>query len=240
MNIMEWIKDFIELVASHITADYVALFSVLVTIFIYILNRSAELKFKKYEHQKPEYQKLIDFLSIAYTQDEKLQVNSDGKLSQEMQQKFYDMGASLMVFASKKLYREYLFLREFTTSGHIKTCKHYDEKLIIYIVANIMRQIRNEVGLTAFNHLTVNETLGFIINDFATNPVQKNEAQQMNYKIKMLKVELFFMNRYRLVTTPALYYNFIKPLFGIFRCIIVYMFMLPIGHIIKKLFPDIS
>lgn len=240
MNVLQWIKDGIELVALHITADYVALFSVLVTIFIYILNRRAELKFKKYEHQKPEYQKLIDFLSIAYTQDEKLQVNEDGKLSQEMQQKFYDMGASLMVFASKKLYREYLFFRDFTTSGHIKTCKHYDVKLIIYIVANIMRQIRKEVGLTAFNQLTTNEALGFIINDFATNPVQKNEAQRMNYKIKMLKVELFFMNRYRFVATHAVYYNFVKPIFGILGCAVKYIVALPIVHIVKKIFSNIS
>lgn len=240
MDILQWIKDAIDLITSHITADYVALFSVLVTIFIYILNRRAELKFKKYEHQKPEYQKLIDFLSISYTQNEKLQVDKDGKLSKEMQKEFYDMGASLMVFASKKLYREYLFFREFTTSTHIKTCRHYDEGLIIYIVADIMRQIRKEVGLTAFNYLTTNETLGFIINDFATNPVQKNIAQRMNYKIRMLKVELFFMNRYRFVTTYAFFYNFIKPIFGILGCAVKYIVALPVVHFVKKFFSDKS
>jgi NAD/NADP transhydrogenase alpha subunit len=59
-----------------------------------------------------------------------------------------------------------------------------------------MKQIRKEVGLSAFNQISTNESLGFFGNDFATNPVQKNKAHQMNYKILMLKIDLFFMNRF--------------------------------------------
>lgn len=232
LEFFEWLKNII----SNIKSEYVALFSVLVTILIYILNKRSELKFRKYEHQKPEYENLIKFLSIAYTQQEKLQVGPDGKLNKDMQQMFYDVGASLMVFGSKKLYREYLFFRDFTSSQHIKLCKHYNEQLVVYIVANIMRQIRKEVGLTAFNQISSNEALGFIINDFATNPLQKNVTQKMNYKIRMLKVELFFMDRHSCVALHAVYFKYVRTFFGVIRCVLLYLIVLPVFGVFRKLF----
>ena len=45
--------------------------------------------------------------------------------------------------------------------------------MIIYIVANILRQIRKEVGLSALNQISANEALGFWVNGVAMNPKQK-------------------------------------------------------------------
>ncbi|OUP80600.1 UNVERIFIED_ORG: hypothetical protein B5F06_16245 [Lacrimispora saccharolytica] len=234
MDILENIKSILNFIATNLKSEYVALFSVLVTIIIYIFNRKAELKFKKYESQRTEYAKLIAFLSIAFTTPEKLELDENGKLKQEVQQEFYDMGASLMLYASKKLYREYIFFRDFSSSEHIKLSKYYEQNMIIYIVANIMRQIRKEVGLSAFNQISTNESLGFFVNNFATNPVQKNKAHLMNYKIRMLKIELFFMNRFHGVFINWFFYKFIKPVFGTVSCIIKYVIFLPPIHLINK------
>lgn len=234
MDILETAKNILSFIADHLKSEYVALFSVLVTIIIYIFNRKAELKFKKYESQRPEYAKLISFLSIAFTHPEKLELNEDGELNKDVQQEFYDVGASLMLYASKKLYRDYIFFRDFSSSEHIKLSKYYDSNMIIYIIANIMKQIRKEVGLSAFNQISANESLGFFINDFATNPVQKNKAHQMNYKIHMLKIELFFMNRFHGVFINWFFYKLIKPIFGTIRCILKYVIFLPPIHLINK------
>ncbi len=234
MDTLENIKNILNFIANNLKSEYVALFSVLVTIIIYIFNRKAELKFKKYESQRTEYAKLISFLSIAFTNPEKLELDENGKLKKEVQQEFYDMGASLMLYASKKLYREYIFFRDFSSSKHIKLSKYYEQNMIIYIVANIMRQIRKEVGLSAFNQISTNESLGFFVNDFATNPVQKNKAHLMNYKIHMLKIELFFMNRFHGVFINWFFYKFIKPIFGTIGCIFKYVIFLPPIHLINK------
>lgn len=235
MEILEIIEKTARFIASHLKSEYIALFSVLVTIIIYILNRQSELKFKKYESKRTEYAKLITFLSIAYTSPHKLQPNKDGKLSQEIQKEFYDVGASLMLYASKKLYKEYLFFRDFSSSEHIKLSKYYNQEMVIYIIANIMKQIRKEVGLSIFNQITANESLGFFVNNFATNPVQKNKTHLMNYKLNMLKIELFCMNRAHGVFINWFFYKFIKPIGGIIYCIIKYFIFLPPIHLLEKI-----
>ena len=113
MEILEIIGKTARFVASHLKSEYIALFSVLVTIIIYILNRQSELKFKKYESKRTEYAKLITFLSIAYTSPQKLQPNKEGKLSQEIQKEFYDVGASLMLYASKNFIKNIYFSETF-------------------------------------------------------------------------------------------------------------------------------
>lgn len=78
--------------------------------------------------------------------------------------------------------------------------------------------------------------MAFFINNIGTVPIQKNKAQKMNYKIKMIKIELFFLDRLHGVIFHALYYNFIKPIFGIIQCWFIYIFIIPVGKIIKSLF----
>ena len=51
-SIIELFKKIISYIGTNINAEDVALISVLVTIIIYILNRQAELKFKKYESKR--------------------------------------------------------------------------------------------------------------------------------------------------------------------------------------------
>lgn len=90
-----------------------------------------------------------------------------------------------MLYASKKLYKKYIFFRDFTTHEAFKKSKYYDNELLTYIIADILKQIRKEIGLANFNSITSNEALAFFINNIGTIPIQKNKAQKINYKIKM-------------------------------------------------------
>lgn len=54
MNITEQLVEFIKNIILNIKSEYVALFSVIVTLVIFILNRQAELRYKKYEERKSE------------------------------------------------------------------------------------------------------------------------------------------------------------------------------------------
>ena len=234
MDTVEIFKNFITYISTHLKSEYIAFFSVIVTIIIYILNRQSELRFKKYESKRPEYLKLISFLCIAFTNQEKLELDENGNLNKEIQQQFFDIGSSLMLYASKKLYKEYIFFRDFSSSKHIQLSKYYEQEMIIYIVANIMKQIRKELGLSAFNQISANEALGFFVNDFATNPIQKNKAHFMNYKIRMLKIELGFMNRFHGVFLNWFFYRCIKPIIGITCCFLKYAILLPPIHILNK------
>ena len=52
MDILGELKNTLTFIVPHIKSEYVALFSVMVTIIIYIFNRKAELKYKKYESRR--------------------------------------------------------------------------------------------------------------------------------------------------------------------------------------------
>jgi len=235
-NFINFLHSTYDFIKPLITADNVALFSVIVTILIFIINRRSELKYKKHEDSKQQYMKLIQLLSITYTEPQKLSLNNDGKVDSTIQKQFFDTGASLMLYASKKLYKQYVFFRDFTNCPQIKKLRHYDESLIVYIIADILKQIRNEVGLTYWNSITSNEAIAFFVNDVGNNPLQTIISYEKSYRIKMLKLELFFLNRFNLVTTRKIYYKCIKPIFGFLFCFIQYAIALPLIHIFRKIF----
>ena len=163
MHIIENLYEFLRNIILNMKSEYVALFSVVVTIIIFILNKQAELRYKKYEERKHEYKKLIDFLNLIYTEPNKMKPTKNGKPSSEMQQKFFDVGSSLMLYASKKLYKKYIFFRDYTTHDAFKKSRYYDDTLITYIIADILKQIRKEIGLANFNSITSNEALQKLI-----------------------------------------------------------------------------
>lgn len=233
MNILiDILKDSYDLIKPAITADNIALFSVLVTILIFIINRQSELRYKKQEDCKNQYIKLIELLQITYTEPEKMKPNKQGKISPDIQKHFFDTGASLMLYASKKLYKQYIFFRDFTTSKHLKLSKYYSDDLIVYIIADILKQIRKEVGLTNWQSISSNEALAFFVNNLGTNPAEKKPSYNKIYRIKMLKLELFFINCYKLIPLHKIYYLIIKPIFGFLHCCFIFMIFLPI----KKIF----
>lgn len=54
MEIVEQLYEFSKNIILNLKSGYVALFSVIVTLIIFMLNRQAELRYKKYEERKQE------------------------------------------------------------------------------------------------------------------------------------------------------------------------------------------
>ena len=98
-------KDILEKVGGFITADNVALLSVIITVLIFVATRRAEIRYKKHDDKKVQYLKLIDLMQQTLTGFKK---NKQGEviLSDDMRKLFFDTGASLLLYGSKKIYRQ--------------------------------------------------------------------------------------------------------------------------------------
>lgn len=158
-----------EVLKGLITADNVALLSVIVTILIFVVSRSAEIRYKKRDDIKVQYIKLISLMEKMFTSAHRKE-NGELELTEELKTFFFDTGASLLMYGSKRIYRLYLLFREFTTNSLIKQCKYYDPKIVIHIMSEILVTMRKEVGLSHFNSIANNEALAFFINDISSNP----------------------------------------------------------------------
>ena len=226
----------LEVLKGLITADNVALLSVIVTVLIFIISRSAEIRYKKRDDIKVQYIKLIQLMEKMFSSAHKKD-NGEIELSEELKTFFFDTGASLLMYGSKRIYRLYLLFREFTTNPLIKQCKYYDPKIVIHIMSEILVTMRKEVGLSYFNSISNNEALAFFINDVSSNPVAKSNAMDAKFRIKMIKFELFLLDRTRFLWVKKFYFIFIKPVFGAIKILCKYIIVIPFGMIMKKLFP---
>jgi len=225
-----------EVMKGLITADNVALLSVIVTILIFVVSRSAEIRYKKRDDIKVQYIKLISLMEKMFTSTHRKE-DGDLELTEELKRVFFDTGASLLMYGSKRIYRLYLLFREFTTNPLIKQCKYYDPEIVIYIMSEILVTMRREVGLSYFNSIANNEALAFFINDISSNPIAKSNAMDAKFRIKMIKFELFIFDRTRFLWIRKFYFILIKPICGALKIIIKYLIMIPLGRILSKLFP---
>ena len=124
-----------EKISSYITSDNIALLSVIITVLIFVITRHAEIRYKKHDDKKVQYLKLIDLMQKTLSNPKK---DKKGELilSDETKGLFFDTGASLLLYGSKKIYRQYLLFREFTTNPLIKQCKYYKDSIVMFIMAD--------------------------------------------------------------------------------------------------------
>ncbi|ODR33130.1 hypothetical protein [Eisenbergiella tayi] len=226
-------------IRSFITADNIALLSVIITVVVFIISRRSELKYKKHDDKKVQYLKLIKLMEeifMGFKKDKK----GDIQLSNELKKQFFDSGSSLLLYGSKKLYRQYLFFREFANNPLVKQCKYFQDNLIIYIMSDILTTMRKEVGLSAFNSIHANEALGFFVNDVTNNPIAKEKAYEAKFRIKMIKFELAMIDRTKLIFLKGIFYRLIKPLFAAISIFLKYILVVPFGRLIIKLFPKFA
>lgn len=162
------------------------------------------------------------------------------QLTDSLKNQFFDSGASLLLYGSKRLYRQYLFFREFTNNPLIKQCKYFQEDLILYIMSDILLTMRMEVGLNSFNNIHNYEALGFFVNDITSNPIAKKKALDAKFHIKMIKFELFIIDRIKFMCLKSFFIKLIKPWWGIITIIFKHMVMIPFGRILMKLFPNFA
>ncbi len=225
--------------SSYITSDNVALLSVIITVLIFIITRHAEMKYKKYDDKKVQYLKLIDLMQKTLYKPEK---NERGEivLSDDTKKMFFDVGASLLLYGSKKIYRQYLLFRNFTTDPLIKQCQYYKEDITMYIMADILKTMRKEVGLSYFNSIKSNEALAFFINDVSSNPIAKENAIDAMFRIKMVRFELMMIDRSRFIYLKQFYKSLVKPIFAGITIVFKYILLIPFGRLILKKFPEFA
>ena len=212
-----WILVKVKEFFLGLSAEQITLISVGMTLIIFMAGQRSETKFKKHEVRRAEYKKFIELLqkslSGAIRPDEK------GK------REFFDTGVSLLLYGSKRVYKKYIFFREYSTNPIVQNSKHNDKKVLLYVVADILKDIRHEVGLTNLSELESNDALAFFVNDIGTNPLSRIEAYKSRYNILMIKSEIFFDNHCKLLTTKKVYYHVIKPIFGVVLMGLKYLLM---------------
>lgn len=226
-------------IKGFITADNIALLSIIITVLIFVVSRRAEMRYKKHDDKKLQYLKLISLMEqifMGIKKDKKGEV----QLTDGLKKQFFDSGSSLLLYGSKKLYRQYLFFREFGTNPLIQQCKYFREDLIIYIMSEILLTMRKEVGLSNFNSLHNNEALGFFINDITSNPIAKSKALDAKFRIRMIKFELSMIDRTQFMLLKSIFINIFKPCLGAVSIIFKYVIQIPFGRLLMKLFPKFA
>lgn len=237
MNFITQLSSQISSLKQYLTPESITLFSIFITFLIYTLGKQYEIRMKKHEAKKKEYEKFMSFFEKLFSS------TSEGLTGEELLKKmgrsdFFDMGASLLMYGSRKLYKKYLFYREFSTNP-IYSNRDYDiPSLSLYLLADMFRLMRKELGLNSINGVSSVEALGFFVNNFANNPKSKIVSYQARYRIMMIKIELFLFDRYCFIFSKRTYYLFIKPVFGIIKLLFQYIFVIPLGRLILKVFPN--
>lgn len=217
---------------SSLTIEQITLLSVLVTLIIFVFGKRSETKFKRLELRRAEYAKFIRFLQKFHS----------GKFKQDdkTKQDFFDMGVSLLLYGSKRVYKKYIFFREYSSNPLIQHSKHNTNDVVVYLIADILKTIRSEVSLTSFSGLALNETISFFINNVGMNPLSKIQSYQARYHIFMIRAELFAFDRCKFVFIRKVYYTLLKPIFGIIALILKFLIVIPLGLLLKRLFPKLA
>lgn len=227
-KIISVLKSIYEFVAG-LSIEHITLLSVLVTLVIFVFDKRKDTKNAQLEARREQYKKFIQLLQKFST--------GKVKLDEKARSEFFDAGVSLLLYGSKKVYKKYVFFREYTTNPVIQKSKHNQKEVLIYVIADILKAIRHEVGLTSFGELSSNEALAFFVNDIGMNSASKVQAYHAKYHIFMLKAELFALDRYNFVLLKKLYYYCIKPIFGILAIVLKLIIVIPFGKLITLLFP---
>lgn len=228
----------LEKVSEYITSDNIALLSVVITVLIFVITRHAELRYKKHDDKKVQYLKLIDLMQKTLANPAQKDKQGNIVLPDETKRLFFDTGASLLLYGSKRVYRQYLLFREFAKNPLIKQCKYYKDSVILFIIADILITMRKEVGLSCFNSIDSNEALAFFVNDISSNPVAKENAMDARFRIKMIRFELAVIDRTRFIFIKQVYTSFIKPVFAGVLVILKHILIIPGRRVIIKFFPE--
>ena len=232
-------EKYLEILSNLITADNVALLSVVITVLIFIFTRRLEIRHKKHDDKKIQYLKLIDLMEKNFSGIRKNK-KGDVVLTDDLKKLFFDTGASLLMYGSRKVYRLYILFREFTSNPLIKQCKYYEESIALHIMSEILVTMRKEVGLSYFSSVTNNEALAFFVNDISCNPKAKKDAIRAKFCIRMIKFELWMIDRTQFVWTNKIYLSLIKPILAVVKIAFKYIIMIPFGKIIAKIFPKFA
>lgn len=186
---MEQVKEFFKTVWT-LDTDQIAIISLVVTFLLFVLGKRAENRIKIYETRKEEYQKLIDFFLEIFAN-----VGKDiSKLTKDdkAKKRFLDMGASLAIYGSKKLYKTYCFYRWISLDEKVQSNKWYSNDMGMYCLGEMFQIMRKEIGLNnELLQVDVPDVLSFYITDF-TKPEFKKNYYKYHYRKFLLKSAIFW------------------------------------------------
>lgn len=217
------IKDII----LGLKSEQIALISVIVTILIYLLGKHNELKFKKHELKKDKYMQFVDLLKDTYLK------GGDITVDEEYKEKFFDFGSTLFIYGSKKIYKKYCFFREFS-SEFIQKRKYYDKSIVLYLIADLLNQIRKEIGMYNFELPLNFKSISFFTNDIYFNPRIGIKWWNSKIKVFLIKFEIFMFKLEELVFLRILFDILTIP-FKMLLLIFKYLVVIPFGRLLIKL-----
>lgn len=218
---------YLEGILKNITSEQIALISVIVTILLYLLGKHNELKFKKHELKKEKYMQFLDLLKDAYLKGGEIFSKEAYKT------KFFDFGSTVFIYGSKKMYKKYCFFREIS-SDFIKKMKYYDSELVLYLVSDLLNQIRREIGMYDFEIPLEFKSIAFFTNDIFFNPNIRLKWWKNKFKVFLIKFELF-MIKIENLTFLKLLLNLIIVPFQMISILFKYLFIIPLGRLLIKL-----
>ena len=229
---MDEIKEFLKAI-WELDTDQIAIISLAVTFLLFVLGKKAENRIKIYETRKEEYQKLIDFFLEIFANAGKdiSKLTKDDKTKK----RFLDMGASLAIYGSKKLYKTYCFYRWISLDEKVQSNKWYSNDMGMYCLGEMFQIMRKEIGLNnELLQVDVPDVLSFYITDF-TKPEFKKNFYKYHFRKFLLKSAIFWGKVEDFLPLVWISNYIIKPLFLILFCIIRFPIKLLIVTPIKQI-----
>lgn len=232
---MEQLKELIKTIWEFDT-DQIAIISLAVSFLLFVLGKRAENKIKIYETRKEEYQKLINFFLEIFANTGK----DISKITQNDKTKklFLDMGASLAIYGSKKLYKTYCFYRWISLDEKVQSNKWYSNDMGMYCLGEMFQIMRKEIGLNnELIKVDVPDVLSFYITDF-TKPEFKKNFYKYHFRKFLLKSAIFWGKVEDFLPLVWISNYLLKPIFLTLFCIIRFpiklLIVTPIKQIKKK------
>lgn len=216
-----------------LTADQIAVISLAVTLLLFVLGKHSENKIKIYETRKEEYRKLMEFFQQIFASKERSsdEIAKDKELIKQM----LDMGSSLAIFGSKKLYKTYCFYRWIALDQTVKNSRWYSDDMMVYSFGEMYQIMRKEVGLNRdFIPVDVPDLLSFYITDF-TKPQFKKRFYKYHFNKYALKSAIFWGKVEDFIPFVWLQNYIVKPFFFTLFCVIRFPVKLLIVTPIKQI-----
>lgn len=170
------------------------------------------MKLKKYEAKKEEYSKFIEFMVTFFSNAKEINSGSID-FTKEFQQDYYTLGATLAIYGSSKLYKEYCFFRRISTDEKVHESKYFDNYLLMLSFAKMFKIIRKEAGLNR-DLISEPQILSFVLNDITKPELIKNHYRNAYNRI-MIKFIIFGSNLKSTHWFFKIFYCFVKPLISI-------------------------
>lgn len=107
-------------------------------------------------------------------------------------EKYYEVGASLAIYGSKKLYKKYIFFREISINENLQKTRYFKKDMLIYAMGEMYHIIRKEIGPNNdFLKVDVPNILFFMLNDINKPEYRKKYFEYVSNKIALQTIIFF-------------------------------------------------